>query len=442
MKNRKNRNNRSLGQVIIHILMVMILMVSVIYVPALSGTFIAPYANAESGRELRQGDRLTITDGSWCEEFIVLNPEKTNTRKPGIFLLSNDYSDTTEFNYEDADLESANEWEGSKAQEWCTDYYRSMPESVRNSVIGVKTVETESGFKWAGVNNIDGTRTGRDKDKDKVFFLSYIEYDSNKDGANITPGGKWFLRSPYACGDLKVYVCVVTEDGSIHDFGTSWPAVLGARPAFNIDPALADSCSACRHGDKVKWIVQGSDAPGQNAAAPAYKWSADNRTCTGNAVCSNCGAEITETVPVLQAVVKRATVTAPGEVRYIASFKDEAFKTQTKSVKTSLTEVKNKKLPKVIHKKPSGKKKSVKLRWKKLSKKDRKKVDGIEILVSTDSKFRKNLIIKTAKKTAASYKVKGLRKGKKYWVKVRTYKQKGNTLDVGKWSKSYKVKTR
>ena len=356
----------SLSRDVMHILFVIIVMATVIYATALSGTYIAPYANAETGRELRQGDRLTITDGSWSQEFIVLSPEKTNTRKPGVFLLRNDYSDTTEFNYEDADLESANEWENSKAQQWCTDYYRAMPESVRNSVIGVKTVETESGFKWAGVNNIDGTRSGRDKDKDKVFFLSYIEYDSYRDGAKITPAGKWFLRSPYACGDLKVYVCVVTEDGSIHDFGTSWPAVLGARPAFNIEPSLADSCSVCRHGDIVNWVVNGSGAAEHNSGSPSYVWSVDNRTCTGSAICRNCGAEMSETAQASSSVVNNATVTGQGEIRYTASFTNDAFTTQTKTVKTALTEVKNKKLPKITHKKPAVRKKAVNVKWKKL----------------------------------------------------------------------------
>ena len=151
---------------------------------------------------IKTGDTLRIIESSWDKDYIVLNPDKTNTNRPGVFLLQKQYSREgaggTAFNREyesEDDLYTSNFWEGSLVQQWCADYYASMPSKLKASVIGVKTAETESGWKWAGINNIDGTRTGADINKDKVFLLSYMEYDTYRGSANIQTTEKWFLRS-------------------------------------------------------------------------------------------------------------------------------------------------------------------------------------------------------------------------------------------------------
>ena len=100
------------------------------------------------------------------------------------------------------------------------------------------------------------------------------------------------------------------------------------------------------------------------------------------------------------------------------------------------------KLPKVTSKKAGSAKKALTAKWKKLSKKNKKKVSGIEIMVATDKNFTADVKTVTAKKSAASKKIKKLNAKKTYYVKVRTYKTTNGVKTVGAWSKVKKVKTK
>lgn len=76
-------------------------------------------------------------------------------------------------------------------------------------------------------------------------------------------------------------------------------------------------------------------------------------------------------------------------------------------------------------------KKKLTVRWKKMSRKQLKQIDGFYVVVSTDKHFLNNVKkVKVSKKTFNSGRtvVKGLKKGKKYYVKMYAYaniKQKG-----------------
>lgn len=62
-----------------------------------------------------------------------------------------------------------------------------------------------------------------------------------------------------------------------------------------------------------------------------------------------------------------------------------------------------------------------------------KKASGYQVQVSTDKKFKKNL--KTKKTSKTSYTVTKLKTGKKYYVRVRSYKKSGKETLYGAWSK-------
>ena len=88
-------------------------------------------------------------------------------------------------------------------------------------------------------------------------------------------------------------------------------------------------------------------------------------------------------------------------------------------------------------------KKSIKVTWKKASKKNLKQFDKVEIQVCTDKKFQKaNTKRVEVKKSKVSSTIKGLKKGKTYYVRVRDVKGSGTTKKVSKWSKVKKVKVK
>lgn len=99
-------------------------------------------------------------------------------------------------------------------------------------------------------------------------------------------------------------------------------------------------------------------------------------------------------------------------------------------------------LPSVKISKAVAGKKSATVKWKKVSKKNQKKIAKIQIQYSTDKSFKTGVSTVYAKKTAASKKISKLKKGKKYYFRIRAYKKSGSKICVSKWSKvkSAKVK--
>ena len=98
-------------------------------------------------------------------------------------------------------------------------------------------------------------------------------------------------------------------------------------------------------------------------------------------------------------------------------------------------------LPTIKNYRPTRGKTWIKARWKKLSKKKRKKVDGIEIQFSTNRSFTDGSTW-TAKKTAKTKKIKGLARKTRYYTRVRTYKYIGGVKHVSRWSRIKNRKTR
>lgn len=99
---------------------------------------------------------------------------------------------------------------------------------------------------------------------------------------------------------------------------------------------------------------------------------------------------------------------------------------------TKKVSVKGTVLKKVVNKKN----KKIEVTWKKL-----KGVTGYEVQYSTNKDFKKG--VHTKKVTGAvkvKVTIKGLKKNKKYYVRIRTYKKVGGKKYVSKWSKKKSVK--
>ena len=95
-----------------------------------------------------------------------------------------------------------------------------------------------------------------------------------------------------------------------------------------------------------------------------------------------------------------------------------------------------------ISKISSPSKKKVKVEWKKLSSKVRKKAKKIEIQISTDKTFTEILKTKTLKSSKTSYTFSGLKKNTKYYVRIRVFTEDGNIKYVSPWSSVKKIKTK
>ena len=95
-------------------------------------------------------------------------------------------------------------------------------------------------------------------------------------------------------------------------------------------------------------------------------------------------------------------------------------------------------LPAVKISKPKVAKKKITVKWKKVSKKNLKKISGIQIQVATDPGFTNIVKTATAGKKKTSKAIKGLQPKTKYYVRIRAYAA-GDHYSVWK-SKSAKVK--
>jgi hypothetical protein len=98
-------------------------------------------------------------------------------------------------------------------------------------------------------------------------------------------------------------------------------------------------------------------------------------------------------------------------------------------------------IPKIKNFKAKAGSKSITVSWKKHSAKQRAKFSRTEVQYSTYKSFKKYKVV-IVSRSKTSYKIKGLKKGTKYYVRVRNAKKTSTVKYVSKWSavKSVKVK--
>lgn len=92
--------------------------------------------------------------------------------------------------------------------------------------------------------------------------------------------------------------------------------------------------------------------------------------------------------------------------------------------------------------KPAAGKKSATIKWKKIAKKDLKKIKQVQIQYSLDKNFKKGVKSKYVSAKKTSLKVTGLKKGKKYYIRIRAYTKSGSKVHISKWSAKKTVKAK
>jgi hypothetical protein len=98
-------------------------------------------------------------------------------------------------------------------------------------------------------------------------------------------------------------------------------------------------------------------------------------------------------------------------------------------------------VPKAMNVKAEAGTKSVTVSWKKLSSKKLKKFSKVEVQYSTSKKFNNYKSIDVSK-SKTSLKIKGLKKNKTYYVRVRNVKKSTGVRYVSKWSAVCKAKAK
>ena len=169
---------------------------------------------------------------------------------------------------------------------------------------------------------------------------------------------------------------------------------------------------------------------------PVYTWAANYKTVTAKRVCKN-GHTQTETVDTTSKVTTKPTATKKGVTTYTTKpFTNKAFVQQTKSVSNinptqicDLSSIRISKITKV--------KRSFKVKWKKLSASQRKKVKNVQIQYSQYKNF-KNSRTKTSSKYSSAATVRNLKSGTIYYVRIRVC----NGKHISRWSSVKTIRTK
>lgn len=211
-----------------------------------------------------------------------------------------------------------------------------------------------------------------------------------------------------------------------------------------------------------------------------YTWASDGSSCTATGKWSENDEPVTDEAVITSSLKKKATCTSNGTTTYIAKFNTRGFKTQRKDINdipakghswNSGTVVRSAAegvngirvlkctrcggtrseiipaityptdLPAVKISKPKAAKNKLTAKWKKVSKKNQKKIAGIEIQVATDPGFTNIVKTATAGKKKTSKAFSGLQAKTKYYVRVRAYSNAADGKHVSVWKyKSVKTK--
>lgn len=245
------------------------------------------------------------------------------------------------------------------------------------------------------------------------------------------PDGVWATEAAVKPNDRLIWSCSDNSIATINSNGL----VTGVKP-----------------GDVTIRATVGTHSYSKKTEIEDHKWSSgyttdQPATCTKNGKksihCSVC--DHTKNHAVIPAsghkwkkeytIDKKATLAAKGS---------KSIHCSVCNVKKSgsVTIIPKLVLPVVKITKPKAAKKSITIKWKKLSKANQKKITGIEIQCSQKKNFKKKTKTVKAKKTSASKKITKLAKKKKYYVRVRTYKKWNGKKYTSRWSEIRTAKTK
>ena len=164
--------------------------------------------------------------------WLVLDADQTNMGTEGVYLFSRDLIDSTQVRFD----ESSTRWEGSLAQEWCTNFAASAFSEAESALVPYTDKYDPPSYP----NQMYGiTWAEMELKQEQVFFLSVMEVeqyygsyapDNKYTVEKISMESYYWLRTPhYYHAD---YHSMVLQSNMIHDKLPYEP--WAARPCINL----------------------------------------------------------------------------------------------------------------------------------------------------------------------------------------------------------------
>ena len=282
----------------------------------------------------------------------------------------------------------------------------------------------------------------------------YEIVDTTKGGTVVNPKGTVYLEANSATGS-KFYNLITAKQDFISERSQTWTPsysvvnvtddsfevttydaetgkVLDGSSSYKIVKKAEDTKKDDANSDTTKKDDTTVQAKAQTITATAsYKKSETSKAFKLNAKTNGNGKLTYTTSNKSVATVDtngKVTVKAPGVAKItVKAAATTDYKAASKTITVTVTP--KKQSISLVNKI----KKQLTIKWKKNN-----KVSGYEVVYSANKKFTGKKTVRKAK-TTTSYKIKGLKKGKTYYAKVRSYKTVNGKRIYGAYSTAKKA---
>lgn len=283
----------------------------------------------------------------------------------------------------------------------------------------------------------------------------YEIVDTTKGGTVVNPKGTVYLEANSATGS-KFYNLITAKQDFISERSQTWTpsysVVNVTDDSFEVTTYDADTGKVLDGSSSYKIVKKAEDTKKDDAnsnttkkddttavqaknqtitATASYKKSETSKAFKLNAKTNGNGKLTYTTSNKAVATVDAAgkvTVKGPGVAKItVKAAATTDYKAASKTV--TVTVAPKKQGISLVNKI----KKQLTIKWKKNT-----KASGYQVVYSTNKKFTGKKTVRKAK-TTTSYKIKGLKKGKKYYVKVRSYKTVNGKRIYGAYSTAKKA---
>ena len=275
----------------------------------------------------------------------------------------------------------------------------------------------------------------------------YEIVDTTKGGTVVNPKGTVYLEANSATGS-KFYNLITAKQDFISERGQTWTpsysVVNVTDDSFEVTTYDAETGNKLEGSSSYKIVKKAEDTKKDDTkieikdqkitAIAAYNKSETSKAFKLDAK-TNGNGKLTYTssdkaVATVDANGK-VTVKGPGKATItVTAAKTSTYNAATKKI--IVTVAPKKQSVSLINKI----RRQLTMKWS-----QNKKVSGYEVIYSTNSKFTNSKTVRKAKKTT-TYTVKGLRRGKTYYAKVRSYKTVDGKRIYGSFSTVKKATVR